>query len=107
MVNINNLLKQAQSMQGKMQEMQNQMKTKEYSGVSGGNMVKVTVDGGHNTKSINIDLSLLKIEEKEVLEDLLIAAFNDANAKIEKDSQESMSNMMGGMNMPPNFKLPF
>lgn len=107
MVNFNQLMKQAQTMQKKMQEAQEQLASAEYSGKSGGNMVNVTINGKMEMKNITIDSSLLKEEEKEVLEDLIIAAYNDAKSKAEESSNNSMSNMMSGMQLPPGFKMPF
>ncbi len=106
-MDFNKLMQQAQVMQRKMQEMQEEMAASEYHGKSGGNMVGVTINGKLAMQKITIDPSLLKAEEKEVLEDLIIAAYNDARLKAEKASSDSMSGVMGGMGMPPGFKLPF
>ena len=106
-MDFNKLMKQAQDMQKKMQEMQVEMARTEFQGKAGGNMVGVTINGKLEMQKIAIDPSLLKVEEKEVLEDLIIAAYNDAKSKAEKESSDSMSGMMGGMGMPPGFKLPF
>lgn len=106
-MDFNKLMKQAQGMQRKMQEMQEEMLASQYQGKAGGNMVGVTINGKLEMQKITIDSSLLKIEEKEVLEDLIIAAYNDAKVKAEKASSDSMSGMMGGMGIPPGFKLPF
>ncbi|MBP7189970.1 MAG: YbaB/EbfC family nucleoid-associated protein [Rickettsiaceae bacterium] len=107
MVNFNQLMKQAQTMQRKMQEMQEELSKAEYEGKAGGNMVCVTINGKMEMKKIEISPSLLKPEEKEILEDLIIAAYNDAVTKAELDSNSSMSNMASGMGIPPGFKLPF
>lgn len=107
MVNIDQFLKQAQSMQKKMQEMQEQMAGKEYAGVSGGGLVTVELRGNNTMKGIKIDQSLFKPEEKEMLEDLIVAAFNDAKEKIEQESQSSLSSAFGDIPMPPGFKMPF
>ncbi len=107
MVNFNQFLKQAQSMQKKMQEMQNNMGNTEYFGKAGGSLVNVTVTGRGEVRKISIDPSLLKESEKEILEDLIIAAFNDAKAKVDEDSQNSMSNAFGDIPLPPGLKMPF
>ncbi len=107
MVNFNQFLKQAQGMQKKMQEMQDKMAENEYSGKAGGGMVTVIIDGKTNMKKVEIDESLLKPEEKEMLEDLIVAAFNDAKQKANVDSESCMSGALGGMQLPPGFKMPF
>lgn len=107
MVNFNQFLKQAQGMQKKMQEMQEQMANTEYNGKSGGGLVNVTVTGRGEVRSIAIDDSLIKVEEKEILEDLIVAAINDAKEKVDQISQESMSSAFGNMGLPPGMKLPF
>lgn len=107
MVNFNQFLKQAQSMQKKMQEMQDQMANTEYTGKAGGGLVDITVTGKGEARKIAIDSSLLKENEKEMLEDLIVAAFNDAKKKVDEDSQSSMSSAFGGMGLPPGLKMPF
>lgn len=107
MVNFNQFLKQAQTMQKKMQDMQDQMANAEYLGKAGGNLVSVTISGKSEMKKIEIDPSLLKPEEKEMLEDLIVAAFNDAKQKADQDSQNSMTGAFGNMPLPPGFKMPF
>ena len=107
MVNFNQFLKQAQEMQKKMQSMQEQMANTEYSGKSGGGLINITVTGRGDIRKVEIDPSLLKPDEKEILEDLIVAAFNDAKQKVDQDSQNSMSNAFGGMPLPPGIKMPF
>jgi DNA-binding YbaB/EbfC family protein len=107
MVNFNQFLKQAQGMQKKMQEMQEQMANTEYTGKAGGNLIVITVTGKGEVKKIKIDHSLLKVEEAEVLEDLIVAAFNDAKNKVDQDSQSSMTNTFGDISLPPGIKMPF
>ena len=107
MVNFNQFLKQAQEMQKKMQSMQEQMASTEYSGKSGGGLINVTVTGRGDVCKVEIDPSLLKPDEKEILEDLIVAAFNDAKQKVDQDSQNSMSSAFGGMPLPPGIKMPF
>jgi DNA-binding YbaB/EbfC family protein len=107
MVNINQFMKQAQSIQKKMQEMQELMEQKEYIGKSGGGLVCVNLTGKGECLKVSIDDSLVKIEDKEMLQDLIVAAFNDAKHKIEADTQNSLSSALGGVSMPPGFKFPF
>jgi len=107
MMNINELMRKAQEMQQKMQEAQAAAATKEYVGKSGGGLVSISVLGDGSMQKITIDSSLIKADEKKILEDLIVAAYNDARAKSDKESQDSMSGMMSGLGMPPGFKLPF
>ena len=104
--NINDLMKQAQAMQEKMQKMQEDVAKLEVTGESGAGLVKVTMNGRHDVRHVSIDSSLMS-EDKEILEDLLAAAINDAVRKIESNSQEQMQKATGGMQMPPGFKMPF
>ncbi len=106
MKNMQQLFKQAQQMQEKMKEMQDKMADQTEEGSAGAGLVKVTVNGHGHMKAINIDKSLMDPEEKDMLEDLIIAAFNDAREKAEKKSSEAMSSMTGGLNIP-GMKLPF
>src|SRR5690606_9843561 len=103
---LNNLLKQAQDMQQKVQQMQEKAANEEVTGEAGAGLVKVTMNGRHDVRRVSIDDSLLQ-EDKEVLEDLLAAAVNDAVRKIEQSSQDGMAGMTAGMQLPPGFKLPF
>ena len=105
MVNMNQIMKQAQAMQKKFADLQAEKETKEYIGTSGGELVKVTITGTSAMKAIKIAPSLFDKEEVEMLEDLIVAAFNDAKKKSDDDSQGSMSDMMGGM--PPGLKNMF
>ncbi|WP_316354921.1 YbaB/EbfC family nucleoid-associated protein [Candidatus Trichorickettsia mobilis] len=107
MVNLNQFVKQAQTMQKKMQEMQEQMAGKEYEGKSGGGLVAIKINGRGECLMVRIDESLTKVEEKEMLEDLVVAAFNDAKQKFDSESQDSLSNTFGGLSLPPGFKMPF
>lgn len=104
--NMNELMKQAQAMQEKMQRMQEDVAKMEVTGESGAGLVKVVMNGRHDVRGVNIDSSLLT-EDKEILEDLLAAAVNDAVRKVEHNSQEQMQKLTGGMQMPPGFKMPF
>ena len=103
---IGQLMKQAQQMQEKMQKAQEELQNIIVHGESGGGMVKISITCKNEIKKIDIDDSLFS-EERDMLEDLLIAAFNDAIRKADKKSQESMSGMTSGLNLPPGMKLPF
>tara|TARA_Y100001970_G_scaffold247302_1_gene315950 strand:- start:81 stop:404 length:324 start_codon:yes stop_codon:yes gene_type:complete len=107
MVNIGNMMKQAQQLQKKMAEAQEKLNLIEVEGISGGGLVKVIATAKGDIKRINIDESLLKKEEKEMTEDLIIAAINDAKQKGETASQEEMKSITGGLPLPPGMKLPF
>jgi len=103
---LGNMMKQAQQMQENMQKMQEKLAEIEVEGQSGAGMVKVTMTCRHDVKRIQIDPSLLK-DDKEMLEDLVAAAVNDAVRKIESTVQEKMSGVTAGMGLPPGFKMPF
>jgi DNA-binding YbaB/EbfC family protein len=107
MKNLGALMKQAQQMQAKMAEMQEKLAAMEVVGRSGGGMVEATVSGKGEVKRVKIDRSLVNADEVEVLEDLLVAALNDARGKVEAESAEQMKSMTGGLNLPPGLKLPF
>lgn len=103
---LGNLMKQAQKMQEQLQKAQEEAANKEVTGESGAGLVKVIMTGRHDVKRVSLDDSLLT-EDKEILEDLLAAAVNDAVRKIESESQNNMQDLMGGLNLPPGFKMPF
>ena len=103
---IGNLMKQAQKMQEDMQKAQEELANLEVTGQAGGGMVSVVMTGRHDVKRVNIDPNLMK-DDKDMLEDLLAAAVNDAVRQVEKRSQERMAGMTAGMNLPPGFKMPF
>ena len=105
-MDINNLMKQAQQMQEKMAKMQENASNAEVAGESGGGMVKIVMTGRYDVKKVTIDPSLLE-EDKALLEDLLAAAVNDAVRRVESQAKTAMSDMTGGMNFPPGFKMPF
>lgn len=105
-MNINDLMKQAQVMQEKMKGMQEEASKAEVTGEAGAGMVSVVMTGRHDVRNVSIDSELMK-EDKELLEDLLAAAVNDAVRKVEEATQKRMSEMTGGMQMPPGFKMPF
>ena len=107
MVNIGNMMKQAQQVQKKMTEVQEKLNSIEVEGVSGGGMVKVISTAKGEVKRISIDNSLMKQEEKEITEDLIVAAINDAKQKGETAAQEEMKSITGGISLPPGMKLPF
>ena len=107
MVNLGNMMKQAQELQKKMAEAQNKLNEIEVEGTSGGGLVKVIATANGSFKTMSIDESLIKIEEKEILEDLIIAAINDAKQKGENAAQEQMKSLTGGLPLPPGMKLPF
>jgi DNA-binding YbaB/EbfC family protein len=106
MKGLNDIMKQAQQMQEQMQKAQAELARQEVQGESGAGLVKVVMNGRHDVKSVNIDSSLLT-EDKEILEDLVAAAVNDAVRKVESNSQAAMSGLTAGMKMPPGFKMPF
>ena len=103
---LGNLMKQAQQMQADMQKAQEELASLEVTGESGGGLVKVTMTGRHEARRVQIDDSLVG-EDKEMLEDLIAAAINDAAHRIESQTQERMSGMTAGLNLPAGFKLPF
>lgn len=103
---MGNLMKQAQKMQEQMQKAQEEIAQQEVQGESGAGLVKVTMNGRHDVKRVELDDSLME-EDKELVEDLLAAAVNDAVRKIEQNSQDKMGAMTSGMGLPPGMKLPF
>ncbi len=105
--NIGNMMKQAQQLQANMQRAQAEIATLEVTGEAGGGMAKVLMTGKHEVKRVSLDASLISGNDKEMLEDLIAAAINDAVQKVERASQAKMSSVMGGMNLPPGMKLPF
>ncbi len=104
--NLGNIMKQAQQMQENMKAMQEQLASIEIEGQSGAGMVKVVMTCRHDVKRVSIDPSLLG-DDKEMLEDLIAAAVNDAVRRVETTTQEKMSSLTGGLGLPPGFKLPF
>jgi len=103
---IGNLMKQAQQLQANMQKAQAEIAAMEVTGESGGGMVKVTINGRHEAKRVQIDPSW-PLDDREMVEDLVAAAINDAVHRLETTTQEKMAGLMGGMNMPAGLKLPF
>ena len=102
---LGGLMKQAQQMQERMQKMQEEIALLEVTGESGAGLVKITINGAHNCRRVEIDPSLM--EDKEMLEDLIAAAFNDAVRRAEELQQEKMASVTAGMGLPPGFKMPF
>ena len=107
MKNLGQMMKQAQEMQAKMAEMQERLAAAEVVGSSGGGMIEVTMTGKGEMRGLKLDPSLLSPDEVEVLEDLIVAAVNDARAKVEETTAEEMKKLTGGLNLPPGMSLPF
>ena len=105
MFNMGNMMKQAQMMQDRLQKAQAEIASMEVTGESGAGMVKVTMNGSHEVRRVEIDDSVF--EDKEIAEDLIAAAFNDATRRVEVQSKEKLSQVTGGMQLPPGFKMPF
>src|SRR5690349_1990005 len=104
--NFGNMMKQAQAMQANMQKVQAEIANIVVTGESGGGMVKVTMTGKHEVKRVQIEPAVAS-EDREMLEDLIAAAANDAVHKVEARTQEKMSSLMAGIQLPPGVKLPF
>jgi DNA-binding YbaB/EbfC family protein len=105
MKDIMGLMKQAQAMQQKLQDAQAELDNLEVEGSAGGGVVTVKISGKGNLKAISIDPSLMDPDEKEILEDLVVAAMNDARAKADRVAQERMENLTKGLPLPPGLKL--
>ena len=106
MDNMGELMKKAQKMQENMQKAQEEIAKAEVTGESGAGLVKVVMNGRHDVRKVDIDSSLMS-EEKDILEDLLAAAVNDAVRRVDANQKDKMSGMMSGMGLPPGFKMPF
>jgi DNA-binding YbaB/EbfC family protein len=107
MKNLGQLMKQAQAMQSKMAEMQAQLEAIEMTGAAGGGMVQLTLNGKSEVKRLKIDRAVVDPTEVEVLEDLIVAAFNDAKQKVNAHAESEMQKLTGGLQLPGGFKLPF
>lgn len=107
MKNLGQMMKQAQEMQAKMAEMQSRLAEIEGPGQAGAGMVSVVLNGKGELRSLKIDPKLADPAEIEVLEDLVVAAFNDAKGKVEAAVQEETQKLMGGLKLPPGMRLPF
>jgi len=106
MADFSDLVSQAKKMQEKMKETQEALKKIEVEGISGGNIVRVIMNGDGELKKIFLDDKLLK-ESKQIIEDLIVAAHNDAKIKLKKKTSEELSKVTGGISLPPGFKIPF
>ena len=106
MTDFTDLITQAKKMQEKMKETQEALKKIEVEGISGGNAIRVTMNGDGELKKVSLDDNLLK-ESKEIVEDLIVAAHNDAKSKLKKKTSEEIAKVTGGVSLPPGFKLPF
>ena len=104
-MDLKKMIKQAQEMQGRMQQMQEDLAALEVEGQSGGGLVKVKLNGKLEARGLKIDPSLIKPEEAEILEDLIVAAFQDAKRKAEAAAQAKMQEITGGLGLPPGLKL--
>jgi len=107
MKNFSQMMKQAQQMQARMAELQARLDQTEVTGQSGGGLVQATLTGKGQLRRIKIDPSLLKPDEVEVVEDLVVAAVNDARQRVDAMVSEEMSKLSGGLQLPPGMKLPF
>ena len=107
MKNLTEMLKKAQEMQSKMGDMQSQLDDLEIEGTAGAGLVKVVLSGKGDMKSLSIDDSLFSSEDREVLEDLIVAAHTQARSKVAEASAEHMKDLTGGIDLPPGFKMPF
>ena len=105
MKDLMKMMKQAQEIQGRMQRMQEELAALEVSGQSGAGLVKVTLNGKGEMRSVKIDPSLLKPDDAEIVEDLVLAAFQDAKGKVEGEMQKRMQEVTGGLPLPPGMKL--
>lgn len=106
MFGMDDMMKQVQEMQGKMQQLQEEVANLEVEGQAGAGLVKVVMTGRNDVRRVEIDPSLMT-EEKDVLEDLLAAAVNDAVRRVEEKKTEKMGGLTAGLNLPPGFKMPF
>jgi hypothetical protein len=106
MKNLGQMMKQAQQLQAKMNDLQEQLAKTEVTGASGGGMVQVTLNGRGEMLKVKIDPSLVDPNETEILEDLILAAFKDAKTKVEATVAERMSELTGGLQLPPGMQFP-
>ena len=106
MTDFSGLLQQAKQMQEKMQKAQEELALMECTGEAGAGLVKVTMNGRHEVKKVDLDSTLLE-EDKEIIEDLIAAAMNDAVKRVAENSKSQLSSMTAGLNLPEGFKLPF
>ncbi len=106
MKNLGDMMKQVQQMQSKMADMQAKLEEETVTGVSGGGLVTVELNGKGTMKGVTIDPSLLVADEKEIVEDLIMAAHGDARTKVEKMMADQMKDVTGGLSLPPGFQMP-
>jgi nucleoid-associated protein EbfC len=106
-MNMQQLLKQAQAMQQKMLDAQEELGNVLVEGSAGAGMVKITLNGKSDMKKVSIDPSLITAGDGEIIEDLIVAAYNDARTKVESEAGSRMESVTGGMALPPGFKMPF
>lgn len=106
-MNIAGMMKQAQAMQKKMLDAQEKLASQEYTGNAGGGVVSVIINGKGEVLKLKISKDVMSPDDVEILEDLIVAAFNDAKKKQTEDSESNMSGLMSGMNLPAGMKLPF
>lgn len=104
---MGNLMKQAQMMQDKMAKVQEEIARMEVTGEAGAGLVKVTMTGAHSVRKVDIDPTLFEDDDKEMIEDLIAAACNDAARRVEENQKEKMAEVTGGMQLPPGMKMPF
>lgn len=107
MKNLGKMMKQAQEMQTKMAQMQEELQNSEHLGTSGGDLVNVTLNGKFEMRSLKIDPSIFNGDDAEMVEDLIIAAFNDAKRKIDEFNKSEMAKVTGGLDLPEGMNLPF
>ncbi|SRR6056297_662391 len=107
MKNLGNIMKQAQNLQARMGEIQEELRDLEIEGQAGGGMVKAVLNGKGEMRSLKLDPAIVDRDDIGVLEDLVVAAVNDARAKVETASQEKMAELTQGLPLPPGMKLPF
>ena len=105
MKDLMKMMKQAQEIQGRMQQMQEELAALEVSGQSGAGLVRITLNGKGEMRSVKIDASLMKPDDVEIVEDLVLAAFQDAKGKVEGEMQKRMQEVTGGLPLPPGLKL--
>ncbi|MDG1996732.1 MAG: YbaB/EbfC family nucleoid-associated protein [Emcibacteraceae bacterium] len=107
MKNLGKMMKQAQEMQSKMQDMQAEIEKSEHKGTSGGGMVNVTLNGKFEMRSLKIDPSIFNGDDAEIVQDLIVAAFNDAKRKVDEFNKVEMAKLTGGIDLPEGMNLPF
>lgn len=107
MKNLGKMIKQAQEMQAKMGKLQEELKNSEHAGTSGGGLVNVTLNGKFEMRSLKIDPSIFNSDDAEMVEDLIVAAFNDAKRKVDEFNKTEMAKLTGGLDLPEGMNLPF